>query len=1328
MVAPDLDQLRLTTREALLSRTLSHPHLVQTYAITLTQLSAADLDPETYAPRRPAPVAVAAGAPPLAASAADHQGQATCVAAASLLAAGGGVAVDLLCDQGENTSSQNLSALIATALQSLVAVTEECVLPPPHPETSGPLSRSSSLPVHRSRQSALSLQQASHTPVARSGGTAAAARRRSHGNLSHASAAGSGGGGGSTSTAAGPQQAAAAVAHKTTAELPTASSACAEQAAVAGSKRGLLLPTGYGAVVSPQLTAAALLGGGPRRTQLQRCDVSLSSFALPLETPAAVAVLAGDSPVTPRDLGAVFESGIRAAATAADMFDSSRRSGGGGGSVGGVAAGQQRCALLAVLQQQQQAQQLQQLQEAPSPLLADERERAVSLLPRSHSLDGAAAAADTQAAAHRHPGHPSSAHRGPHNEAAAQQLQPGRGGQGPQQQVHRGGSGRLMSSLTSAPLRSAAAAADEAHRNALLSLLRELRLLGAAPGHFLTCVIMEYCERGNLLQLIQEQAAAAVAAVAAAAQLPPPELASMSAAGAAGVAGTGTFVGVTSAPTGASRMLFLTSGGRGSRHRRSLLPQVASLSCNTSAPVTGNAARSGAWASVAGAVSGPSLRMTVAAAAGLNATCGMGSAAAGEYAGSQQGAQCVTSNSFGRTTTETLLMSARGSREGNPATRQSASVAAAGLDSLTSVWELSGSSLRTATVAHPHQHQHQPSLMQQQLGPMQQAAAAGAAAGGWRHRHPSAEVSSRSLVLLRTALEIAQAMSYLHSLDLVHGDLKPANVLLRAAPAEDDDDGVTCAAASLDPPPPTPAASMASSSHTAYVGTAVMSAPAAGGAAVDRLMPSPPAVRGGMRPPAASVDNVSAHDGPFSSQRGGGGHFWGSDAGGLQPLKLPQPERRRRYICKLADFGLTNCVAATEQQQRLQTPAGVAGPAGTHTAGPSGGGGGGGLADCGAVPYLAPEIVVQGTGGKPADVYSYGALLWHMCSGVPPHSQLHPAQILVGLAGGELQLEWPADAEPTLRKIGAACLQHDPAARPSFDRIVRALIKAVEKTVARSRSRPFATPAGATAAAAAASNLPSAAHPAKTAMPLSGRIAQSQAALPSQTNEWQEVSMLRPRPQSQRAFTPQALAQALSFRASVDSRLDSRLATGGDDSVPAASAGPATLSAVAAASRVAAAAAAGAAPPPRDSGLGQRAAGSFAPSPAPHRGLVPAMYRQWIPPEAFLISTGGRDSSKDHDDVGAGLSSSSAALALLLQSGRYTIVGAGGGGGIAGGSFEAGSLSSAAAAAISSEREQPPGGLSPNPGMQYSLGIRPVRLTASGDDGTEMLTGCGDGI
>ncbi|KXZ54184.1 hypothetical protein GPECTOR_5g28 [Gonium pectorale] len=221
---------------------------------------------------------------------------------------------------------------------------------------------------------------------------------------------------------------------------------------------------------------------------------------------------------------------------------------------------------------------------------------------------------------------------------------------------------------------------------------------------------------------------------------------------------------------------------------------------------------------------------------------------------------------------------------------------------------------------------------------------------------PAATGSERALEMLRNALEIAQAMVYLHSLDLVHGDLKPGNVLLRA-----------------------------------HAETQAEAAAAAG------------ATPGG-----------------------------GAPAGSLH-------QRPRGYVCKVADFGLTNPVAATGSLPRATNASGW-----------------------GAISYIAPEVVVDGKHGKPADVYSYGALLWHMVTGRPAFATMHPAQVLVGLASGDLALEMPPGVEPTVRKIGAACLARDPERRPTFDRIVAALLKAVPRT-AQQHSRLHAAgnpPAG----------------------------------------------------------------------------------------------------------------------------------------------------------------------------------------------------------------------------------------------------------------------------
>ena len=61
------------------------------------------------------------------------------------------------------------------------------------------------------------------------------------------------------------------------------------------------------------------------------------------------------------------------------------------------------------------------------------------------------------------------------------------------------------------------------------------------------------------------------------------------------------------------------------------------------------------------------------------------------------------------------------------------------------------------------------------------------------HRHPHARLTPQRhhrphTQVLLTAKEVATALAYLHSMRVVHGDLKSANVMLRGAPLTPTDD------------------------------------------------------------------------------------------------------------------------------------------------------------------------------------------------------------------------------------------------------------------------------------------------------------------------------------------------------------------------------------------------------------------------------------------------------------------------------------------------------------------------------------------------------------
>ncbi|KAG2455020.1 hypothetical protein HYH02_000845 [Chlamydomonas schloesseri] len=108
----------------------------------------------------------------------------------------------------------------------------------------------------------------------------------------------------------------------------------------------------------------------------------------------------------------------------------------------------------------------------------------------------------------------------------------------------------------------------------------------------------------------------------------------------------------------------------------------------------------------------------------------------------------------------------------------------------------------------------------------------------------------------------------------------------------------------------------------------------------------------------------------------------------------------------------------------------------------TGGGGGAGRALSG--------IASGGVGASPlmrVDVNAYGALIYHMFNGVAPFHQYHPAQVLVGLASGGLQLQWRpqlygsrrAPVPDAIRSLVIRCMSHTPVARPTFHEIVRIL-------------------------------------------------------------------------------------------------------------------------------------------------------------------------------------------------------------------------------------------------------------------------------------------------
>ena len=91
----------------------------------------------------------------------------------------------------------------------------------------------------------------------------------------------------------------------------------------------------------------------------------------------------------------------------------------------------------------------------------------------------------------------------------------------------------------------------------------------------------------------------------------------------------------------------------------------------------------------------------------------------------------------------------------------------------------------------------------------------------------------------------------------------------------------------------------------------------------------------------------------------------------------------------------------------------------------------------GTFAFMAPEVFT-GSVSCQSDIYSFGCVLYCMSAGQHHlYADLHPWQVCVGVQDGSLQLQWPVDTHPLLRKLGEACLSHDRALRPSFNTVTQ---------------------------------------------------------------------------------------------------------------------------------------------------------------------------------------------------------------------------------------------------------------------------------------------------
>ena len=89
--------------------------------------------------------------------------------------------------------------------------------------------------------------------------------------------------------------------------------------------------------------------------------------------------------------------------------------------------------------------------------------------------------------------------------------------------------------------------------------------------------------------------------------------------------------------------------------------------------------------------------------------------------------------------------------------------------------------------------------------------------------------------------------------------------------------------------------------------------------------------------------------------------------------------------------------------------------------------------------WMAPEIIVNKRYSTKVDVYSYGIIIWEVCTRKTPYSCMSQQQVqfYVSVKKGRPNLKIiPNNTPPKIVQLMQMCWEHDPEKRPNFDYIV----------------------------------------------------------------------------------------------------------------------------------------------------------------------------------------------------------------------------------------------------------------------------------------------------
>ncbi|KAL8474711.1 hypothetical protein ACS0TY_031234 [Phlomoides rotata] len=129
-------------------------------------------------------------------------------------------------------------------------------------------------------------------------------------------------------------------------------------------------------------------------------------------------------------------------------------------------------------------------------------------------------------------------------------------------------------------------------------------------------------------------------------------------------------------------------------------------------------------------------------------------------------------------------------------------------------------------------------------------------------------------------------------------------------------------------------------------------------------------------------------------------------------LKSPNLLVDKNWVVKVCDFGLSRMKHSTFLSSR---------------------------STAGTAEWMAPEVLRNEPSNEKCDVYSYGVILWELCTMRQPWGGMNPMQVVGAVGFQHRRLDIPDGMDPVIADIIMKCWETDPNLRPTFGEIMAAL-------------------------------------------------------------------------------------------------------------------------------------------------------------------------------------------------------------------------------------------------------------------------------------------------